>query len=157
MKPVLILDSGVLALATQRSGHTAGDACRAWIAACTRAGAQLVVPGIVNYETRRELLRARKQSAIARLDRFIAAAPGRYLPLTDAVLLRAAELWAESRQRGLPTADPRDLDVDVILVAQALSLPVPVEDLVVAATNVGHLSRSLEARQWTDIQPGVGR
>jgi predicted nucleic acid-binding protein len=130
-----------------------GDACRAWIRACSRAGARLVVPGIVNYETRRELLRARKQAAVDRLDRFIAAAPGRYLPLTDAVLLRAAELWAESRQRGLPTADPRDLDVDVILVAQALSLGVPSDDLVVATTNVGHLSRFLEARQWTEIQP----
>ena len=115
----------------------------------------MIVPGIVNYETRRELLRARKQAAVARLDRFIAAASDRYLPLTDAVLLRAAELWAESRQRGLPTADSRDLDVDVILVAQALSLSVPADEIVVATTNVGHLSRFLDARRWTDIQAPV--
>ena len=151
-----MLDSGVLALATQRRGHRAGDACRGWIAACSRAGARLVVPGIANYETRRELIRARKQAAVIRLDRFIAAAPDRYLPLTDAVLLRAAELWAEIRQRGLPTADPRELDVDVILVAQALELGVPANDLVVATTNVGHLSRFLDARQWTEIHPPAG-
>jgi hypothetical protein len=43
--------------------------------------------------------------------------------------------------------------VDVILVAQALSLSVPTDDIVVATTNVGHLSRFLDARRWTEIHP----
>ena len=30
-------------------------------------------------------------------------------------MLRAAELWAQARRRGRPTADPKELDCDVIL------------------------------------------
>jgi predicted nucleic acid-binding protein len=113
------------------------------------------VPAIANYEARRELLRAGKSASINRLDIFIVAEPDRYVPLTDADLYLAAQLWAESRRRGLPTSDPKELDVDVILAAQALNLGVPPDDLVVATTNVRHLSRFVNARLWTDISPGV--
>ena len=60
----------------------------------------------------------------------------------------ALAAWLQSR--GLPTSDPRELDVDVILAAQALNLGVPANDLVVATTNVRHLSRFLDARLWTE-------
>ena len=80
----------------------------------------MIVPAIVYYELRRELLRARKSFGIARLDAFVAATPGRYLPLSDEALRLAADLWAKSRQEGRPTADPKDLDIDVIIAAQAL-------------------------------------
>jgi predicted nucleic acid-binding protein len=80
----------------------------------------VIVPAIVYYELRRELLRARKSFGIARLDAFVAATPGRYLPLSDEALRLAADLWAKSRQEGRPTADPKDLDIDVIIAAQAL-------------------------------------
>jgi predicted nucleic acid-binding protein len=62
-----------------------------------------------------------------------------YLPLTTAAIRQAAVFWAQARQQGQPTADDRALDDDVILAAQAITLGVT--DVVIATTNVGHLSR----------------
>jgi hypothetical protein len=150
---VILLDSGILSLATQRKGVREADDCRQWIAECVQAGASVRVPAIAHYEARRELLRARKMAAIARLDAFITAEHDRYILLTEPALRLAAELWARTRQQGRPTADPKALDVDVILAAQALTLDVPPGTLVVATTNLRHLSLFVNAQLWTDIQP----
>ena len=61
-------------------------------------------------------------------------------------MLRAAELWADARRRGKPTADPKELDADVILAAQAIEA-----GAIVATENVGHLSRYVTARHWSAI------
>src|SRR5688572_8312165 len=63
----------------------------------------------------------------------------------------AAELWAQVRQRGLPTADPAALDEDVTLAAQAQTMEVGDGEVVVATTNIGHLSRLIAARLWQEI------
>jgi predicted nucleic acid-binding protein len=109
------------------------------------------VPAIVYYELKRELLRAGKQFSIGRLDAFINATAGRYVPLSDEALQLAAELWAKARQQGRPTADPRALDIDVILAAQALSSGAPPAEIVVATTNPNHLARFVTAKVWQDI------
>jgi len=59
---------------------------------------------------------------------------------------RAAELWAQARNRGTPTAPPEALDADVILAAQAERA-----GAIVATENVGHLARYVTARHWRDI------
>jgi hypothetical protein len=59
--------------------------------------------------------------------------------------------WAELRCQGLPTADIRAIDADVILAAQALLAVAVGDTLVVATTNVGHLSRFVPAQRWQDI------
>jgi hypothetical protein len=74
-----------------------------------------------------------------------------YIPITTPIMQNAASLWAISRQKGLPTADPKELDGDVILAAQALSLSYPIGDIVVATTNIGHLSQFLTAEEWHRI------
>lgn len=100
---------------------------------------------------RRELLRANKLAGIRRLDecklRWL-----EYLPITTPVIVKAAQLWAESRQAGIPTADPKELDGDVILAAQGLLVGEGGEEVVIATTNVGHLSRFVDAREWRDIE-----
>lgn len=104
---------------------------------------------IVYYELTRELLRVRR-SSIDRINSFIDAIPNCYIPLSDAALRLAAELWAESRQRGRPTADSRELDVDVILAAQALTFGSSA-GTVVATTNTKHLAQFLPAKRWQEI------
>jgi hypothetical protein len=64
---------------------------------------------------------------------------------------RAAEFWAAARRRGQPTADPKALDGDVILAAQAAVLAERDEPVVVATTNVGHLNRLTTASNWQEI------
>jgi predicted nucleic acid-binding protein len=108
-----------------------------------------VIPEITDFELRRELLRARKIASIQRLDELSQVTE--YLPLTTAAMRHAAEIWAVARQQGKPTSPDPALDVDVILAAQALSLRDP--DVIVATTNVGHLSRYVRADIWQNIRP----
>jgi predicted nucleic acid-binding protein len=110
-----------------------------------------MVPAIIYYELKRELLRAGKTFGITRLDAFTAAASGRYLPLSDEALRLGAELWALSRQSGKPTSDPRELDVDVLLAAQALSFGPSTSEITVVTGNAKHLSQFVDSRHWRDI------
>jgi hypothetical protein len=64
---------------------------------------------------------------------------------------QAARLWAQARQQGQPTAGDKTIDGDMILVAQAVTFGVP--DIVIATTNVGHLSRFVAAELWQSITP----
>lgn len=98
---------------------------------------------------RRELLRANKFRGIQRLD-FLKDEVG-YLPITTQVMLKAAEFWARTRRQGQPTADDKALDADVILAAQAATLSSEDVDVVIAMTNVGHLSRFVQARTCEEI------
>ncbi|HET6250444.1 MAG TPA: hypothetical protein VFE47_22340 [Tepidisphaeraceae bacterium] len=150
---IVALDASPLSLLTQRRGVSAADECRDWADAMGRAGHSIVVPAIADYETRRELLRAKKLPSVARLDAIRANPQVIYLPITDNALLRAATLWAEVRAKGLPTAAPAELDCDVVLVAILLCSTLPIDQIVVATTNPAHLSRFLPARSWQSILP----
>lgn len=146
---VILLDTGVLSIATTRRGHPRGEPCRRWMRSCASAGTRIAVPEIADYELRRELLRASNSSAIARLEAL--EADHRYLPITTGTTRRAAELWAHARQQRTQTAPDQALDSDVILAAQAILLNAP--NLVVATTNPGHIARYVAAERWEDIAP----
>lgn len=75
----------------------------------------------------------------------------RWLPLKTVAMRWAAELWAEVRRQGMPTADRHALDIDVILAAQVLTSGLPLSDLVVATSNVAHLARFVPAQEWERI------
>lgn len=50
------------------------------------------------------------------------------------------------------TADPNALDGDVILAAQAIELSEKrQQEIIIATTNVGHLSRFTIAQHWQDL------
>ncbi len=112
-------------------------------------GARLVIPEIADYELRRELLRTAATRSIHRLNdlktMFL------YDPITTDAMLLAAQFWADSRRRGMPTADPHALDGDAILAAQATLLASPGARVTVLTTNVGHLAQFVDARDWETI------
>jgi predicted nucleic acid-binding protein len=116
-----------------------------WLEARLLAGAVVYVPEITDYEVRRELIRAGKRRSIRKLDSLIGQSA--YLPLDTATMRRAAELWAQARNLGTPTAPPEALDGDVILAAQAERI-----GAIVATENVAHLDRYVTARHWRDIE-----
>ncbi|MEG3847308.1 hypothetical protein QT971_10845 [Microcoleus sp. herbarium19] len=109
-----------------------------------------MLPEIADYEVRRELIRADKMAGISRLDQLKIGI--KYLPISTETMLLAAQLWAEARRRGRPTADPKALDADVILAAQAILVANEGHEVIIATTNVGHLSQFIDAREWRQIE-----
>lgn len=116
-----------------------------WLHALDRAGRVVCVPEIADFEVRRELIRAGKVRSLRKLDTLISRAA--YLPLDTNVMRRAAALWAQARNLGVPTAAPEALDADVILAAQTERV-----GGIVATENVGHLARFVPAHHWRDIR-----
>jgi len=145
----IVLDAGPLGLVTNPNLSPQSLACARWLQSLVTAGVQVVLPEISDYEVRRELLRAQKAKGIQRLDTLIGLL--QYLPLSTAAMRQAADLWARARQQGYPTASDKALDGDVILAGQALTFEAP--DVLIATTNVGHLSRFAPAELWQDIRP----
>lgn len=151
MARYIFLDSEPLGLASQASGKPRPDQCRAWLDTVETAGARVIIPEIVDYEVRRELVRVGATAGIRRLNGLLARFT--LLPLERAALLRAAELWALLRRAGVPTADPHALDADAILAGQALTALGPGIVATVATGNVRHLARfpDIDAREWASI------
>lgn len=145
----VVLDSSPLGILANPRYLPHVIACRRWVANLQAAGWRVVLPEIADYEVRRELLHRNRASGVAHLDWL-----GRqleYLPLTTAAVRQAAQFWADARRAGLPTAGPAELDADVILAAQAVTLGDPTA--VVATANVGHLARFVRAELWQNIVP----
>ncbi len=151
MTSLVVTDSTPLGLLAMRPGLPAADRCRAWLRAVEAGGAEVVIPEIAVYETRRELIRITSSSRLRRLDDLIAL--HRYLPITTEAMERAAEFWAIVRQQGRPTAAPDALDGDCILAAQAATLARPGDLVLIATSNVAHLARfpGVDARSWETI------
>ncbi len=151
MSRIVLLDSGPLGMVTTpKAKPPIYQECKLWFNSLEPKGYTVVLPEIADYEVRRELLRAGKVVGIRRLDQLKATIS--YRPITTEVMLKAAELWAEARRRGRPTADPKALDGDVILAAQATLVAEEGNEVIVATTNVGHLSQFVDAREWRLIQ-----
>jgi predicted nucleic acid-binding protein len=148
-------------LSRQRPARTADQpqedpetiAATQWAVGIRAAGHEIIVPAIADYEIRRELERAGKTRGLARLDAWNGAAPGRYLSVTDTALRLAAKLWAQAGSAGMPTADPKELDGDVLIAAQALDLGLPASGFIIATTNAGHVSQFAPCDLWTNITP----
>jgi predicted nucleic acid-binding protein len=148
---LLCLDSGPLGLLTHPQRSDEVIAIAGWLSDCLGRASRVIVPAIVYYEVKRELLRAQKTFSIGRLDAFVTAIPGRYLPLSDSALRLAAELWAKCRRAGQPTAHGKALDIGVIIAAQILSSEIEASEAVIATTNPKHLSQFITAKHWRDI------
>ena len=153
MSRVILLDSGPLGLLTNPRKTPDTIAIAQWVVSLVRAGHRVAVPAVADYEVRRELLRAGKATGVAQLDAFNAATSDRYLPLSDAALRLGAALWAQARNSGALPADPKELNCDVLIAAQALSLGLPPPDFVVATTNVGHFTQFVLADLWQNVRP----
>jgi predicted nucleic acid-binding protein len=150
MSHYLLLDAGPLGMVTNPKASGVTLKCQLWLDAQLLKGKVVLIPEIADYEVRRELLRAGKQQGIQKLNQFKTVFE--YVPLTADMILKAAELWAEVRQLGQPTADPSALDGDVILAAQTLVIAQQRQwEITIATTNVGHLSRFATARNWQEI------
>lgn len=119
-----------------------------FFAFCNRQDFRLFLPEIVDYEVRRYLiektLRNEACKSLERLERF--SNQIEYLPLTTSMWKKAAQLWAENRINGTPTAPPDSLDGDVLLAAQAIEV-----NGVVITENTRHIGRMVTATRWNNL------
>ena len=149
---IVILDSGVLYTLISTSKVKEVTDCQDWFYSLLSRSALVVTSAICNYEVKRELIRRNKVKEINNLNQLKALID--FLPVDEPTLELAAELWAEARNKGMPTADDLSLDADVIICAQyqLLAEEYPGRYVVIATTNVKHLSRFTEAKEWQDIK-----
>ena len=149
MNRIIVLDSGPLGMVTNPKAKGIPLDCQMWLKSLLRRGERVIIPEIADYEVRRELLRAGLLKSVHRLDNLKQTLE--YIPIQTDTILLAANLWAEARKTGQPTADPKALDGDVILAAQARLLCNDITEAIVATTNVAHLSRFITALDWHQI------
>lgn len=145
MSQIIFLDSTPVGLITNPKAIPLALQCQQWLDILAR-NINVVLSEIIDYEVRRELLRANKLSSIRKLDSELT-----YLPITTEVMLKAAELWARARNAGKPTADNKSLDGDVILAAQAVLVAGYGHEVIIATSNTKHLSLFADAREWQSI------
>lgn len=86
----VILNSGPLGLLTNPLASAANYACGQWLQGLIDHGVLVIVPEIIDYEIRRELLRLNRHRGIDRLNEFNASVT--YLPITTSVMRQAAIL-----------------------------------------------------------------
>mgnify|MGYP001568437767 CR=1 FL=1 len=148
MSMIVLLDAGPLGMITNPKSSPENEECKNWLAALVLRGTDVVIPEIVDYEVRRELLRADKTMGLGRLEALKGILA--YAPITTPVMLRAAQFWAAARKMGRQSADDASLDADMILAAQAAELSRDGDEAVIATTNVRHLAFFVPARHWRE-------
>jgi predicted nucleic acid-binding protein len=109
----------------------------------------VLVPGISDYELRREMLLTGNTKGIVKLEALRNAVG--FMPITTAVMDQAAVFWGQARKMGKPTASDAALDGDMILSAHAWVMTSQGHDAIVATTNIKHLETFCNASLWTNI------
>jgi predicted nucleic acid-binding protein len=138
-----MLDSGPLGLIAH---HRPRPDITRWVNSLLAASIPVYIPEICDYEIRRNLISKNLRASLAVLDELPKQLT--YRPITTAVIRHAAQLWADARRRGTPTADPKELDADVILAAQALEA-----DAIIVTDNVAHIAQFVLTATWQSVQP----
>lgn len=153
---IVLIDSGVLGKLCNPNSSPEVEAARERLYTLLAKGVYIVSSQICDYEVRRSLilnsLRGFSSEGIDNLNKLSEFID--FLPLNNTVLLKASKLWAEARIQGIPTADDKSLDADIIICAQykVLEQEYPGRYIVIATTNIKHLSRFTEAKEWQEIE-----
>jgi hypothetical protein len=92
MTQIVLLDSTPVGLITSPKATPLAVECQQWLESLLDRDYHVILPEIIDYEIRRELLRVNKIKSIRRLDDLKSALI--YLPITTEVMLKAAQMWA---------------------------------------------------------------
>lgn len=153
---IIFIDTGVLGLLSSPNKREEVTKGQQWLYSLLSRGINIVSSDICDYEVRRGTLLSvnsnLREQGLKKLDDLHDLI--NILPVSQPILRKAAELWAQTRLLGLPTAELDNIDVDVIIGAscQLLQQEYPGQRLIVATTNVKHLSRFVEAISWQEIR-----
>ncbi|WP_435008802.1 type II toxin-antitoxin system VapC family toxin [Tundrisphaera lichenicola] len=151
MARIVILDTGVVGLLCCQPKTKDFAECYDWMYGMVALGTSVMVPDVVDYEIRRELIRL---SAMAKLRRLgILKASINPAEVTPAAWAKAADFWAIVRRKGIPTAGAEALDCDSLLAGFAATIGKRRDKVTIATTNAKHLNRfpGIDARNWREI------
>lgn len=149
--PVVLLDSTTLGILTNPANTKNPLQCTSWVKGLTAKGISVAVPAVIDYEHRRKLILNQNPEALEKLRKL--GEFTLYAPFEDRTWRKGAELWAWARKTGQQTAHNENIDIDVLLAAQAITLSEDLQDSVVIATeNLRHLRRyNVQAEYWRKI------
>ena len=128
-----LIDTDILS-ALMRKNHLATERARS----CLQAHRRLAFSVITRYEVLRGLLARRATAQLAAFDQLCAAS--QVVPLTDAVIVRAATVYADLHQR-----DQLIGDADILIAATAIT-----HGLAVITNNKEHFKRipGIRTENW---------
>ncbi len=160
---IILLDSGVLDLlcypiddkSLAEDKKIKIKQCLNWFYSLLAKGVYICTSQISDYEVRREFIRINSKG-LENLDNFKQEKIIDFLPLTTEVMEKSAENWAKIRNINLPTADNKNIDADMIILAQwsLLKEENQGQEILIATTNVKHLKIIAQdnAQEWEKIK-----
>jgi hypothetical protein len=149
MSITILLDTGPLGLLTHPSSSPGNKLCNQWLTNHLANGNVVLVTGISDYELRREYFRRNNQPSLNKLNTLKKTIG--YIPIDEVTMIEAAKLWALARNMNKATASDAALDGDMILSAHARILSATQPNVIVATTNVKHLTHFCNADIWQNI------
>ncbi|MHC5718742.1 MAG: type II toxin-antitoxin system VapC family toxin [Nostoc sp.] len=151
MNKIILLDSGPLGFIIHPSKKNEVFQYKQWFKKIVSDNL-IYIPEIIDYESRRELIRSKLTESIERLDDLKNLKYVNSIPITKEIFVKAAELWAWSRNTGQATAEDTAIDIDVILAATAIiTSQNEGKTTIIVTTNVKHLQRyHTDTKHWQD-------
>jgi len=152
---IILLDSGVIGNICNPNPSQMRQQLDNWLFGSIARGAYIASSTICDFEVRRSLKLSEIQGTtitgtpyLDNLNNLID-----FIPVDLEITRLAADLWALARRNGIPTAANERLDADLIISAtcQSLAQNHPGRAVIVATTNVKHLSRFVTAATWQEI------
>jgi predicted nucleic acid-binding protein len=152
---IVFLDTNILGKLTNPNQLPEAVECQVWFERLLAKGVYLVSSELCFYELKRSLILAANQGGINRgikklddLRLFV-----EFFPVDRAVAELSSMLWAEARTKNTPTAKADNIDIDIMIAAhwRLLTEEFPGREVVIATTNIKHLSLFAEAREWQNI------
>lgn len=152
---IIFLDTNILGKLTNPNQLQSAFECQIWFERLLARGVYFVSSELCFYEVKRGLVLAQKKGGISKGIEKINDLRNvvDFLEINRQVADLATEIWAESRLKGKPTADEKNIDIDIIIAAhwQLLTGEFPGRTIIVSTTNIKHLSSFTNAQEWQDI------
>ncbi|PSB41338.1 hypothetical protein [Chamaesiphon polymorphus] len=156
---IVFLDTNILGLISNENiDFDEGQQCQKWFSKLLARSVYFITSDVCDYEVRRGLISSsiiegEIAPGISSLDSLKSDGLLEFLPVSTKAFDLAADLWARASTSGQTTRDKKDIDFDIIISAQyqLLKDEYPGQQVIVATTNLKHLSLFCEAAQWRDI------
>jgi predicted nucleic acid-binding protein len=157
---IILLDSNILGLiCNDNNSFNEARECQRWFYSLLARGGRLITSDISHYEVMRGLISSsikmsKDVPGIKSLESLKTDGLLEFLPVSTESFDLAAKLWAKASTSGQTTRDEKDIDFDIIISAQyqILCNEHPGQQVIVATTNLKHLSIFCEAANWQDIK-----